>query len=246
MKEKKIKFGIVLFFALFLTIGIVSAYNFTSIANSCFNNATRCEYGSDLIFATYTKSESEYSQFNYTYNFTIPDNYAIVNVSANTTISNFADEYDELINLTIYCNTTFLKGLTIYGNISSYSNWNGTEFVINGLGTNASYNIPQSCVEGNKINLIFNLNTGGFAFGINDNQFFYSLEGTIPEEEIEEQLSYLDTSTYKVMEGSGAGLGLFIDYLIQPLFYLLIIIVFVGLIGVIGYALASVINRMIK
>jgi F0F1-type ATP synthase assembly protein I len=53
------------------------------------------------------------------------------------------------------------------------------------------------------------------------------------------------TGVCNVMEAAGAGLGIFIQYMGQALPTLLIILVLVGIIAAVGYAIAMVIKNAI-
>jgi hypothetical protein len=53
------------------------------------------------------------------------------------------------------------------------------------------------------------------------------------------------TSVCQLMQESGAGLGSFIEYLGQALPTLLLILIIVGIVGAVGFAIASVISGFI-
>jgi F0F1-type ATP synthase assembly protein I len=54
------------------------------------------------------------------------------------------------------------------------------------------------------------------------------------------------TGVCSIMEEAGAGLGIFIQYLGQALPTLLLILIIVGIVGAIGFAIASVISGFIS
>jgi len=163
----------------------------------------------------------------------------------------FQDDSEYTNDNFLFYNNYFDCGLGVFGiGSASYSNiffnttqQTGTRIFSDGteIGGNYFVGYSESCDD---------LNTDGFCdtpFDIlNDTTLYdylvYSDEYTLIVEEEEIESSVQDTALYQVMASSGAGLGVFIQFMASSLPVLLIVLAMVGIIVIVGLGIAKIIK----